>query len=251
MTGAETAASPEPLPQVAVGAVLRLAAGDWKYGRHPLILRVDGVREDLSVYYDGRWVWVSGDQLTADGTTMGHLDALVRVAALPSAPPTDRTQADRTQADRPRIARPPADGGPCEDDGHDPGDGERPMIAELECVVLDCPDPYGLAEFYQGVLGGEINHPDPRWSTDDDWATLHTPAGVVLAFQRAATHRAPRWPDPKHPQQFHLDLRVADLDAAEQEVLALGATVLDRGRDWRVYADPAGHPFCLLPNQSA
>ena len=43
-------------------------------------------------------------------------------------------------------------------------------------------------------------------------------------------------------------MTVADLDAAEQEVLALGAKALDtedRARSFRVYADPAGHPFCL------
>jgi hypothetical protein len=125
------------------------------------------------------------------------------------------------------------------------------MIAEFECVVLDCPDPRGLAEFYRGVVGGTVNRPDPRWSTDDDWATLHTPAGLVLAFQRAANHRPPLWSDPNRPQQFHLDFGVTDIERAEREVLALGATALDRRSDWRVYADPAGHPFCLVPHRTA
>ncbi|MET9322396.1 VOC family protein [Streptomyces sp. NPDC003038] len=123
------------------------------------------------------------------------------------------------------------------------------MIAELQCVVLDCPDPLRLAEFYRSVLGGAVNRPDRRWSVDEDWATLHTPSGAVLAFQRAADFEPPRWPDPARPQQFHLDLAVPDLDRAQEQVLACGATVLDPGsddRDWRVYADPAGHPFCLI-----
>lgn len=124
------------------------------------------------------------------------------------------------------------------------------MIAELECVVLDCPDPRELAEFYQGLLGGKVNQVDPRWNTDDDWATLHTPTGFVLAFQRVVTYQRPRWPAPDHPQQFHFDFRVVDVDMAERQVLTLGGTVLDRDRGWRVYADPAGHPFCLLPNRS-
>ncbi|MEU6082893.1 VOC family protein [Streptomyces sp. NPDC047108] len=122
------------------------------------------------------------------------------------------------------------------------------MIGRLQCVALDCPDPQALARFYQGVLGGEVDRPDPGWSLDDDWSTLHT-GGQVLAFQRAPDHRPPQWPDPAHPQQFHLDVGVEDLDAAEREVRALGATVLDAGddsRSWRVYADPAGHPFCLV-----
>lgn len=123
------------------------------------------------------------------------------------------------------------------------------MIAELQCVVLDCPDPAGLAEFYRSLLGGTVNRQDQRWTLDQDWATLHTPAGAVLAFQRASDHLPPQWPDPARPQQFHLDLGVVDLDRAHEQVLARGAVALDEGpagRSWRVYADPAGHPFCLV-----
>ncbi|GHE36778.1 VOC family protein [Streptomyces vinaceus] len=125
------------------------------------------------------------------------------------------------------------------------------MIAELQCVVLDCPEPLRLAEFYRDVLGGTVNRPDPRWTLDEHWATLHVPSGQVLAFQRVEDHRPPRWPDPAHPQQFHLDFAVADLDRAQEQVLARGAALLDARTgavpdDWRVYADPAGHPFCLI-----
>lgn len=123
------------------------------------------------------------------------------------------------------------------------------MVADLQCVVLDCPEPAELAAFYRSLLGGTVNQPDPRWALSDAWATLHTASGVVLAFQRAADYRPPRWPDPARPQQFHLDFGVADLDRAEKQVLAQGAAVLDAGtggRSWRIYADPAGHPFCLV-----
>jgi hypothetical protein len=109
------------------------------------------------------------------------------------------------------------------------------MIASMQC--------------YQGLLGGEVNKPDRRWSRDDGWATLHSDSGPILCFQRVADHRPPRWTDPAQPQQFHLDLGVPDLDRAHDQVLALGATPLDAGaprRGWRIYADPAGHPFCLL-----
>ncbi|MFI6524369.1 VOC family protein [Streptomyces uncialis] len=123
------------------------------------------------------------------------------------------------------------------------------MIAELQCVVLDCPEPARLAAFYAALLGGTVDRPDPRWAVDGDWSTVHTPGGQVLAFQRVRDHRPPVWPDPARPQQFHLDLGVPDLDRAEPEVLALGARLLDAGpgdQGWRVYADPAGHPFCLV-----
>lgn len=117
----------------------------------------------------------------------------------------------------------------------------------LQCVVLDCPDDLALARFYQAVVGGEVNRPDRRWYVGDGWSTLHLESRLVLAFQRVADHRPPRWPDPAHPQQFHLDFGVPDLDEAHEKVVAAGATPLDDGaRGWRVYADPAGHPFCLV-----
>ncbi|MFI7414885.1 VOC family protein [Streptomyces sp. NPDC049627] len=114
-------------------------------------------------------------------------------------------------------------------------------IAELGVVVLDCPDPRALAGFYARVLGGSVEG-------DGDWVDLKVPGGQALAFQAAPGFVPPKWPAPDHSQQFHLDLTVEDLDAAEAEVLALGAKPLDnedRSRTFRVYADPAGHPFCL------
>ncbi|MEV6500211.1 VOC family protein [Streptomyces prunicolor] len=116
-------------------------------------------------------------------------------------------------------------------------------IAELGAVVLDCPDPRALAAFYAGILGGTVEDED-----GGDWVDLKLPGGRTLAFQEAPGHVPPKWPASGDSQQFHLDLTVTDLDAAEKGVLALGATPLDtedRSRAWRVYADPAGHPFCL------
>jgi hypothetical protein len=54
----------------------------------------------------------------------------------------------------------------------------------------------------------------------------------------------------------HLDLWVDDLAAAHAEVMALGAELLQAAPDldaeegWQVYADPAGHPFCLCWQRS-
>ncbi|MER5616437.1 VOC family protein [Streptomyces sp. NPDC002215] len=115
-------------------------------------------------------------------------------------------------------------------------------VATLGAVVLDCPDPAALAGFYAGLLGGEIV------PGGDDWLELTGTGGTVLAFQAASGFVPPRWPSAEASQQVHLDLTVPDLDAAEKEALALGATVLeaeDWERSFRVYADPAGHPFCL------
>lgn len=112
-------------------------------------------------------------------------------------------------------------------------------------VALDCSDPEALAEFYQGVLGGQISH------DYEGWWELREPGGARIAFQRAPGHRAPDWPRAdSDSQQAHLDLDVTDMEAAQEKVLALGATALDLDdeggkRGFRVYADPAGHPFCL------
>ncbi|MFG2607449.1 VOC family protein [Streptomyces sp. NPDC048514] len=117
-------------------------------------------------------------------------------------------------------------------------------LAKLGAVVLDCPDPRALAGFYAGVLGGSVEE-DPE---DSRWVDLKVPGGPALAFQRAPGFVPPQWPAADRSQQFHLDLSVEDLDAAEKGVLELGAKPLDaedRSRTFRVYADPAGHPFCL------
>ena len=120
------------------------------------------------------------------------------------------------------------------------------MIGTLQCLVLDCPDPGALARFYAAVLGGEVDRPDRRWYLGAGWSTLHLDDGTVFCFQGVADHRPPRWPDGEHPQQAHLDIDVADLDTAEAAVLALGAVRLHDAGGWRVHADPAGHPFCLV-----
>ena len=117
------------------------------------------------------------------------------------------------------------------------------MIGKLRSVVLDTKDPRLLADFYAAVLGGEVV-PD-----DDTWVVLTDPTGRRLAFQLAPEHEPPRFPDTRGSQQFHLDVEVTDVDDAESKVLALGATrVTDAiGEDrFRVYRDPAGHPFCLV-----
>ncbi|MGH3979181.1 MAG: VOC family protein [Pseudonocardiaceae bacterium] len=113
----------------------------------------------------------------------------------------------------------------------------------LGCVVLDCPDPLGLAGFYAELLGWSVDA-----DSDDSWATVRGPRpGPTLGFQRDEHYAPPTWPDPLRPQMLHLDFDSTDLDADEKWVLALGARPLPgpEGASFRVYADPAGHPFCL------
>jgi catechol 2,3-dioxygenase-like lactoylglutathione lyase family enzyme len=118
------------------------------------------------------------------------------------------------------------------------------VIGRLEKTVLDCPDPRALAAFYGAVLGMRVIE-----DTDGNWVVIgRRPGYRELAFQRADPYVPPRWPDPEHPQHEHLDIRVFDVDEAEEAVLALGATRLPAEHEdgFRVFADPAGHPFCLV-----
>lgn len=121
------------------------------------------------------------------------------------------------------------------------------MIGTLDVVVLDCPDPRSLARFYAELLGGEIVDYDEDWAEIALPFTDHRP---ILAFQQVADYRKPEWPGQDVPQQSHLDVKVDDLDTGETAVLAIGATATGSGTDtFRVYLDPAGHPFCLIrPN---
>ncbi|MCG8914218.1 VOC family protein [Actinokineospora sp. PR83] len=110
-------------------------------------------------------------------------------------------------------------------------------------TVLDCPDPMALAGFYARLL--DWAEPEPGQQQEDGWVNLNGPGGR-LSFQRVPDHTPPTWPKGERPQQLHLDLYVDDLEAAHTRAVGLGARLLDDApEDFRVYADPAGHPFCL------
>ena len=119
--------------------------------------------------------------------------------------------------------------------------------ARLTAPVLGTPDPQGLARFYQRLLGWPLRDDDP------DWATLRpTDGSTGLSFQREADHVPPVWPPEPGTQQMqvHLDLQVDDLDAASALAEEAGARRIgghiDDDEEVRVYADPAGPPFCLF-----
>lgn len=113
------------------------------------------------------------------------------------------------------------------------------MIGRPHHVIIDCPDPDVLAAFYSELLGLPVTY------GDDDFVVIaenDTTSG--FGFQRVADHQPPVWLDPAQPRQVHLDVMVDDLAVAAAAVLALGARPLSGGD--HVFADPAGHPFCLV-----
>lgn len=128
-------------------------------------------------------------------------------------------------------------------------------------VVLDTTDARGLAEFYRQLFGLEYRDGDAPPAGDQldsrgqDWLVLHNPfAGPQLAFQQTEGVRPSTWPSDEVPQMSHLDTRVRtseELEIQRQRALDLGATLLfDRSDDddepLYVFADPAGHPFCIF-----
>jgi catechol 2,3-dioxygenase-like lactoylglutathione lyase family enzyme len=117
-------------------------------------------------------------------------------------------------------------------------DGVGPVMG-LFGIAIDAPDAVALARFYAALLGAEVGYEGP------EGALVTGESGSVM-FQQVSDYNPPRWPDPAYPQQAHLDIAVDDLDAAEARALELGAAQLEGGGDtFRVFADPAGHPFCL------
>ena len=112
------------------------------------------------------------------------------------------------------------------------------MLGRLHHVVVDCPAPLAEARFWSELLGQPITY-----ESDDFVVVAESDTTSGMGFQLAGDHRPPTWPDPTVPQQIHFDVMVDDVTAASEAVLELGATRL-AGAD--VFADPAGHPLCLV-----
>ncbi|MEP6851256.1 MAG: VOC family protein [bacterium] len=111
------------------------------------------------------------------------------------------------------------------------------VTARLHHTVLDCPDPAATAQFWSALLEMPISY-----SSADFVVVSDNEHASGLAFQRAENHQPPKWPDPSRPQQIHFDVMVADVAAGSARVRELGGTSLSGS----VFADPAGHPFCLI-----
>ena len=114
-------------------------------------------------------------------------------------------------------------------------------VARWRSVALDCAEPGPLAEFWAQLLDGTIVF------SSDEFVAVQVEQ-MWLAAVQIPDYQPPSWPDGTMPKQIHLDLAVDDLNEAEAGALALGARKAaeqpspDR---WRVFLDPAGHPFCL------
>lgn len=117
-------------------------------------------------------------------------------------------------------------------------------VTALVAFTIDTPDAIALAHFYGDLTGGEVTE-FPEWGVAS--MSLH---GTTLNFQKVEDYTRPRWPSQEHPQQYHLDFRVDDLEGAVDAARRLGAEPAAEQpspESYRVMLDPHGHPFCLCP----
>lgn len=117
------------------------------------------------------------------------------------------------------------------------------MKINHQVVVFDAADLHTESRFWAGVLDGTVE-------AEEDWHTVLVEGAPRIGVQLAPDHIRPQWPEGQ-PQQVHLDLVVEEIEPAHERVMDLGAALLqpeaenDSPNAFRVYADPAGHPFCL------
>ncbi len=116
------------------------------------------------------------------------------------------------------------------------------MEITRQIVVFDAADLAAESSFWAGLLGGTVE-------AEGDWHSVYVEGQPRIGVQLAPDHVPPQWPDGT-PQQIHLDLFVDDIRAAHEHALSVGAKLLQQGdvgspAGFQVYADPAGHPFCL------
>lgn len=121
------------------------------------------------------------------------------------------------------------------------------MDIKHRMIVFDAADIDAESAFWAAFLGGTVQ----KWS--DRWRAIFVDGEWALGVQLAPDHVPPDWPDGA-PQQMHLDFYVEGIeahDAAHVQVISLGGRLLKAAEDRaaargaQVYADPAGHPFCV------
>jgi predicted enzyme related to lactoylglutathione lyase len=116
-----------------------------------------------------------------------------------------------------------------------------PGFASMAMINFDADNPAAQATFYAAVLGWEV------LASQDEYAMIGD-GSVSIGFGRVPGYSGPGWPDESAPKRYHLDFYVDDLDSAEEQALALGATKPGEQPQpdrWRVLLDPGGQPFDL------
>lgn len=125
-------------------------------------------------------------------------------------------------------------------------------IAHLAYTALDCENPIELADFYSKITGWPVEPLGDFSPADVTWLELLDDKGFTkMAFQKIENYKKPTWPTGGLPQQAHMDFHAKDLDIAEKQLIEIGAVKAEfqpKPYRFRIYLDPAGHPFCIVQN---
>lgn len=112
-------------------------------------------------------------------------------------------------------------------------------------IVFDASDLETESAFWASVFNGYVLR-------DENWHSVIDETGEWrIGIQRNPTHIKPEWPNGDQQQQIHLDLHVENQHESHEKLVSLGATILQQAENmgsregFQVYADPAGHPFCI------
>lgn len=125
-------------------------------------------------------------------------------------------------------------------------------IAHLAYTALDCDNPIELADFYSKITGWPVEPLGDFPPADVTWLELLDEKGFTkMGFQKIDNYQKPTWPTGGLPQQAHIDFHAKDLDIAEKQLIEIGAVKAEfqpKPHRFRIYLDPAGHPFCMVQN---
>ena len=124
-------------------------------------------------------------------------------------------------------------------------------IAHYVYTALDCDNPVELANFYSKITGLKIQPFDEGETAETcEWLELWDEKNrTKMAFQKIENYVKPTWPTGNLPQQAHMDFHAKDLDIAQKQLFEIGAVKAEfqpKPHRFRVYLDPAGHPFCIV-----
>ena len=113
--------------------------------------------------------------------------------------------------------------------------------SRLGGIIIDCEvdNLDAAADFWSKALGyarRPSNAPE-----DEAYVLLNTaPEEIHIELQRVG-----------HPSRVHLDIETDDVDAEVSRLESLGATKVQKVRNWWVMQAPTGHRFCVVSAERA
>jgi Glyoxalase-like domain len=121
-------------------------------------------------------------------------------------------------------------------------------MSHLKDICIDCADPWTLASWWARALAYEIRAHSSEDIEELRAQGIDTPEDDPCIAIDPVDGKGPaiwfnRVPEAKHGKnRVHIDMF-----GNVEELVAAGATVLERHPNWTVLADPEGNEFCAFP----